>query len=307
MIKPCVSVIIPLYNKQNHILRTLNSLLKQTFTDWECIIVDDGSTDSSVELVSEFISKSDCSFKLIETDNYGQSRARNIGIAASKGKYVAFLDGDDLWLPNKLERQVSIMEINPKVVMVLGGYSILEKGNLPRVVIHKSFPKLKHGWMCFKGFGGGLESVALIRSTAIQVKAFDEELSTSAGLELFSRIGSADNTYLIPDVFMGYLKYPGQWHRGFEMLKKDTELISERLDIHSATLTLKGLNNYENLIFLKSLIRLPLKNYKTSRILTLFRFDFLLFLVIYISRQMKAYASALRFRQRIRELNSFLR
>lgn len=90
------SVVIPVYNVMSYLRECLDSILAQTFTDWEAICVDDGSTDGSVEILDEYAAK-DCRFRVIHAKNGGVSRARNIGIAAATGDYVTFLDGDDLY------------------------------------------------------------------------------------------------------------------------------------------------------------------------------------------------------------------
>ena len=97
---PKISVIIPLYNKGFIISETLQSVLAQTFTDFEIIIVDDGSTDNGFEIVSKF---SDERIRLFQQENKGAAAARNLGIEKSKGKLIAFLDADDYWFPNHLE------------------------------------------------------------------------------------------------------------------------------------------------------------------------------------------------------------
>lgn len=94
------SVIIPLFNKAHTITRTLNSVLRQSFHQFEVIVVNDGSTDNSVALVKEFV---DHRIRIIEQVNQGVSVARNTGVSEAKFAYVAFLDGDDEWLPKYLE------------------------------------------------------------------------------------------------------------------------------------------------------------------------------------------------------------
>lgn len=96
-----ISIIIPLYNKEHFIEQTLKSVLGQTYTDFEAIIVNDGSTDKSVDIVSEFKDKR---IKLINQDNKGVSAARNTGIKLAKGDYIAFLDADDEWHTEFLEK-----------------------------------------------------------------------------------------------------------------------------------------------------------------------------------------------------------
>jgi len=96
---PMISVVIPLYNKLDHILRTVDSVLAQTFTDYELIIVDDGSTDGSPNLIEKHRGEQ---INLIRQVNEGVSRARNQGVKAAKGEIIAFIDADDTWEPHFL-------------------------------------------------------------------------------------------------------------------------------------------------------------------------------------------------------------
>lgn len=100
-----MSVIIPNYNGALYLKEAVNSVLEQDYVNKEVIVVDDGSTDNSVELLKEFGSK----IILIESKNNGASTARNIGISAAKGEYLAFLDSDDIWVINKLHLQMEYM------------------------------------------------------------------------------------------------------------------------------------------------------------------------------------------------------
>lgn len=100
-----ISVVIPLYNKRDSIARTIESVLKQTFTDFEIIVVDDGSKDGSSEIVRSF---EDERIKIIQQENAGVAAARNRGIKASNGEFVALLDGDDEWLPDFLSTQMAL-------------------------------------------------------------------------------------------------------------------------------------------------------------------------------------------------------
>jgi len=111
--EPLVSVIIPLYNAEKYIEETMESVISQTYQNWELIVVDDCSTDSSRNIVKEF-EKKDYRIKLIEleTNFGGPARPRNIGIDNAKGEYIAFLDADDVWLEEKLEIQLGFMVKN---------------------------------------------------------------------------------------------------------------------------------------------------------------------------------------------------
>ncbi len=104
-----VSVVTPMYNAASHIGDAIGSVLRQTHGDWEMLVVDDCSSDDSAEIVSR-LARRDKRIKLIRSrENLGPAEARNIGIEASEGRYLAFLDSDDLWHPEKLQRQIEFM------------------------------------------------------------------------------------------------------------------------------------------------------------------------------------------------------
>ena len=107
---PLVSIITPCYNAEKTIIETLNSVLAQSYPNWEMIIVDDSSTDTTVHIINDWMSK-DSRIRLYRTSSPSGSPAlpRNIGIDKSKGEFIAFLDSDDVWLPNKLHLQVNYM------------------------------------------------------------------------------------------------------------------------------------------------------------------------------------------------------
>ena len=102
---PLVSVIIPTFNRAEVVSRAVNSVLNQTFKDFECIVVDDGSTDGTDSVLLGFADK----IKVIKTENRGVSAARNTGAKLAAGKYIAFLDSDDEWKPQKLQKQCDFM------------------------------------------------------------------------------------------------------------------------------------------------------------------------------------------------------
>lgn len=104
-----VSIIVPVYNAEKFLEKTLISIQNQTFRDFEVLLVDDGSTDQSGQICDEW-SRKDSRFKAIHQQNHGVAAARNAGIRAAQGEFIAFLDADDLWLPEKLKRQITFMK-----------------------------------------------------------------------------------------------------------------------------------------------------------------------------------------------------
>ncbi|MEH6408849.1 MAG: glycosyltransferase family 2 protein, partial [Leeuwenhoekiella sp.] len=104
-----VSVIMPLYNAERFVETAIKSVQEQTYTQWELIIIDDASTDSSYAIAEKTIQ--DKRIRLLKlTKNNGAGIARNVGIRAAKGAYIAFLDADDLWKPQKIEKQIEFMK-----------------------------------------------------------------------------------------------------------------------------------------------------------------------------------------------------
>lgn len=115
-----VSVVVPLYNKVAYIRRALDSIASQTFSDFEVIVVDDGSTDGSAGVAEGYL---DPRFRLLSQSNRGPGDARNKGLAEAKGEVIAFLDADDEWLPNYLEESLGVLDSSgTEVVSVTSGY-----------------------------------------------------------------------------------------------------------------------------------------------------------------------------------------
>ena len=123
---PFFSVVIPLYNKEMYVKKTLETVLDQTFTNYEIVIVDDGSKDNSCEIVKSI---KDPRIRLISQENGGPSKARNRAIRESRGQYITFLDADDIWLPEKLEKKHELHSRHPELSWsccaydYIGGYS----------------------------------------------------------------------------------------------------------------------------------------------------------------------------------------
>ena len=142
--QPKLSVIIPLYNKAPYIRKALESVLAQTYTDYEVIVVDDGSTDDSARIAEEYIREvkgaensgaetnaynlSPINYKLIRQANSGVSAARNNGVAQAAGDYIAFLDADDWWEPTYLERMAQLIEDYPEAGLYACNYVYYKPG-----------------------------------------------------------------------------------------------------------------------------------------------------------------------------------
>ena len=123
---PTVSIIIPTYNRAGLLPRALDSIIAQTFEDWEVVLVDDGSTDATEALAAQYAERLGKRLRYVRQVRAGPSAARNHGIDACAGTYVAFLDSDDEYLPTKLERQLELFDLCPELGLVYGDSAFVD-------------------------------------------------------------------------------------------------------------------------------------------------------------------------------------
>jgi len=185
-----VSVIIPTYNRAHLISRVIQSVLDQTYRDFEMIVVDDGSTDNTAEIVNGF---NDSRIRYIRHDkNRGAAAARNTGIKAAIGSYIAFQDSDDEWLPTKLEKQLmAFSNASSKVGVIYSGLWRIEKNN--KIYIGYPYKKgkegdLYHNHTILKNNFVYVPSMVVKKECFFKVGMFDEYLVTAEDMELMFRI-----------------------------------------------------------------------------------------------------------------------
>ncbi len=168
-----VSVIIPVYKVEKYIAATTQSVLEQTYKNFELLIIDDGSPDKSVEICQRF---TDSRIKIIRQENRGVAAARNTGIRHARGEYIALLDADDLWLPNKLEKHVEHLEKSPNVGVSFSRSAFIDEENKPLGIYQMS--KLNDitplDLLCRTPIGNG--SVAVIRKEVFEAIKFQDNL-----------------------------------------------------------------------------------------------------------------------------------
>jgi len=120
---PEISIILPTYNRSTYLLNCLNSVINQVFPDWELIIIDDGSEDNTFEVVNPFIQKFD-NIRYLKHKNRRQAFSRNAGIQASFGKYITFIDSDDIYKPEHLQSRIEYMKAHPEIDLIAGGVEV---------------------------------------------------------------------------------------------------------------------------------------------------------------------------------------
>lgn len=198
---PTISVIIPCYNHARFLSCAVNSVLSQTFTDWEAIIVDDGSTDNTRAIAAQF---ADPRIRYTYQDNHGLSAARNTGIRAAQGLYLAFLDADDEWDPRFLEVTYRGVASSATMVVTLACFIDEQGAPLPAqggqvLAPHEFRPRLLEG-------GFFPLHAALVRAESVRsVGLFDEMLTSLEDWDLWLRITAIDESVLtIPESLAHY-------------------------------------------------------------------------------------------------------
>lgn len=184
---PKVSVIIPTYNYARYLPDAIESVLSQTFSDYEIVIVDDGSTDNTVEVLQPYTGK----IKYIYKENGGLSSARNVGIQNSIGEYLVFLDSDDMLMPDKLKIQTAILDDNPEVGFVYSDEYIMhgeDKDNMYRAREGRQLPSGNIFKEFFLDSFIAVMTVMVRRSCLDQVGLFDENLPCNEDDDLWLRI-----------------------------------------------------------------------------------------------------------------------
>ncbi len=193
---PLISVIVPLYNGEKTIRETVKSILNQSLQNFELIIINDGSQDASLEMVSNF---QDSRIKVFSYPNSGISTTRNRGISHATGEYISFIDADDLWTPNKLESQLKALQENPKAAVAYSWSDHINEFGQPlnrgsyMTVNGDVYPKI----LLIDFIANG--SNPLIRREALmEVGGFDESLSTSADWDMWVRLAARYHFVAVP-------------------------------------------------------------------------------------------------------------
>lgn len=204
---PKVSVIIPTYNALTYLPETVESVFKQTFSDWELLIIDDGSSDGTAAWAKQI---TDLRVRLISQKNQGSSVARNTGITAAKGEYIALLDADDLWEPTKLEKQVHFLEQNPSIGLV-DTWTILinQKGkSTGRIIVSSAEGDVWKQLVQFKPVCC-CDSTPLIRRSCFDnVGLFNPDLPYLEDLDMWIRLASVYEFAAIKEPLVRYRQHP---------------------------------------------------------------------------------------------------
>lgn len=225
--KPLVSVIIPNYNYASYVREAIDSVLAQTYSNIEIIVVDDGSKDESKIILESYGNK----IKAIFQQNQGVSAARNNGIEQSKGEFIAFLDADDVWLPQKIEKQIERFSGDESLGLVhVGVEDIDADGNILQAHLDGLEGDVSHELLLFTRaviLGGG-SGIMIRHSILKEIGGFDSRLSTSADWDVIYQVSNRYKVGFIAEILLKYRIHGSNMHGNIPRMEREMMLCFEK-------------------------------------------------------------------------------
>lgn len=194
-----VSVIIPNYNRKHLLSRTIDSVLNQSYTNIEIIIIDDNSSDGSKKMIEDYSQKHENIVCRFLSQNKGANFCRNLGVELSDGKYIAFLDSDDIFLPSKLEEQMKVFRKNENVGIVFTDYSINGK-----VVSNHEEGYIQLEDIIFRNTMGGFSTCVVSKSIFRNVGGLDERLPSCQDWDFYLKVLNEKVGYYLGSCLVEY-------------------------------------------------------------------------------------------------------
>ena len=210
---PLLSVVMPVYNSELYLAEAIESILGQTFTDFEFIIVDDGSEDNSADIIRQYAQR-DCRIRLIQlAENAGPSIARNVGLIAAKGELYATMDSDDVSLPERLRKQVNLLQAKPEIGAVGVHCRTVNANMQPK---YDRQPPARHALILLNHFVG-LQSAPFVhaslmmrRGLVLEAGGYDESINYASDCDLITRMLGLTRFANIPECLYLHRRRPGQ-------------------------------------------------------------------------------------------------
>jgi glycosyltransferase involved in cell wall biosynthesis len=230
MSHPILSVIIPAFNVESFIAAAIRSVQQQTFRDLEIIVINDGSTDSTRQVLDSFVD--DPRVLIIHQDNLGTSGCRNSGLRVARGEYIGFLDGDDLWMPEHARKHVEVLSGNRGVDMTGSWWRVIYENGLDTGRCGK--PKKKRieiEDLIRENILSGTSNVVIKREAIDKAGWFDPALKATVDFDLFIRIAQLrpSNIYCIPEILTEYRLRQGQITKDWRRMASNWELVIEKV------------------------------------------------------------------------------
>jgi glycosyltransferase involved in cell wall biosynthesis len=219
--RPTVSVLIPAYNAGWCVRKAVDSVLAQDWRDFEVIVVNDGSTDDTAAVLAEYGQ----AIRVIDQPNGGMSNARNAGIRAARGEFIAFLDSDDWWLPTKLGRQVAMLRQRPELGFCSCAARVEDMDGA--LVNLWSCPQWQGSLLAYLFQGGAsvpgsCSAVLARRDLVLAAGAFDETLRGAEDPDLWIRLAAITDYACIDEPLVVILRRPGSVSRNLEAMRDST-------------------------------------------------------------------------------------
>jgi glycosyltransferase involved in cell wall biosynthesis len=229
--QPAISVIIGAYNVERFVAAAIQSALSQTFGDFELIVADDGSTDDTLAVVREF---TDSRISVLAFPHRGPTWLLNDCVARSRGRYLAFLDGDDVWAPRRLERHVEYMDARPGADLTFSLSRIIDENGRDTGITSRSFqgPLPFHHLLADNLMANG--SAVMIRRTALeQAGLFDTAMEASYDHDCWLRIAllRPGNILCIPEVLTFYRRRRGQITGDWRRMERASHHMAEKFHV----------------------------------------------------------------------------
>lgn len=209
MTTPIVSALMSVYNSERFLAAAVRSILEQTMTDIELVVVDDGSTDGSLAILKSFAA-ADPRVKLISRGNTGIARALNEGLAIAQGEFVAKMDADDVSLPDRFIKQIAFLREHPQVVAVGGAWHVIDEADRLLTTLNGPLDDVEIQQHALRGHAPLTHSCAMMRRSALrQIGGYDADFKYALDLDLWLRLGEVGQLANLPDPVLKFRLHSG--------------------------------------------------------------------------------------------------
>lgn len=208
---PIVSVLMPVYNNERYVSEAVESILAQTFADFEFLIIDDGSTDGSPALLKTYAER-DPRIRLVSRPNTGYVVALNEMLATARGEFIARMDSDDVAMPERFERQLGYLNAHPECVMIGSRVLIIDPEGSPLTVMGEALTheEIDSALMAARGQMVYHPSIIIRKRSLLEVGPYREELETAEDLDLFLRLAEVGRIANLAEPLLKYREHIGK-------------------------------------------------------------------------------------------------
>ena len=224
---PKVTVLMSVYNGERYLREAIDSVIGQTFADFEFLIIDDASSDGSSEIIAEYADRDPRVVIFRNNMNMGLTKSLNKGLRIAGGEYIARHDADDVSLPARLEKQVCMLEGQPDVVLVSGNLDLIDgDGHVWRQPRRRGHPLLIAWFLLFYNYLGGHSQVMFRRQPVIELGGYSEERPYSQDYELWLRLAEVGRIVIMPDVILKHRQHAASISSNYDEAQRQYSLIN---------------------------------------------------------------------------------